>query len=50
VRFNEKFFPHWRPRFLVYQRRAGLASAALRVLQAEGYLAKPAWSSRRPAE
>ncbi len=38
VRFNEKFFPEWRPRYLVYESRAGLPLAVLRVLQAEGYL------------
>lgn len=38
VRFNEKFFPEWRPRYLVYESRAGLARTALRVLQAEGHL------------
>jgi lysyl-tRNA synthetase class 2 len=41
VRFNDKFFPSWRPRYLVYQRRSGLPLAALRVLQAEGYLRTP---------
>ncbi|MBV9338837.1 MAG: DUF2156 domain-containing protein [Solirubrobacterales bacterium] len=41
VRFNEKFFPEWRPRFLVYQSRAALPLAVVRVLQAEGYLAEP---------
>jgi lysyl-tRNA synthetase, class II len=38
VRFNEKFLPEWRPRFLVYESPAGLPHATLRVLQAEGYL------------
>ena len=38
VRFNEKFFPEWRPRYLVCESRVGLPRAALRVLQAEGYL------------
>jgi lysyl-tRNA synthetase class 2 len=45
MRFNEKFFPTWRPRYLVYAGRARLPLAALRVLQAEGYLRAPA---RRP--
>jgi lysyl-tRNA synthetase class 2 len=45
VRFNDKFFPVWRPRYLVYQGRARLPLAALRVLQAEGYLRAPV---RRP--
>jgi lysyl-tRNA synthetase, class II len=45
VRFNDKFFPVWRPRYLVYTGRARLPLAALRVLQAEGYLRAPA---RRP--
>lgn len=46
VRFNEKFHPEWRPRFLVYESRAGLAQATLRVLQAEGYV--PQHKPRRP--
>ncbi len=44
VRFNEKFDPEWRPRYLVYESRAGLPRAVLRVLQAEGYIGQP----RRP--
>ncbi|MGA9858422.1 MAG: phosphatidylglycerol lysyltransferase domain-containing protein [Solirubrobacteraceae bacterium] len=42
VRFNEKFSPQWRPRYLVYESRAGLPRAIVRVLQAEGYLPEPA--------
>jgi lysyl-tRNA synthetase class 2 len=38
VRFNDKFFPEWRPRYLVYRRRASLPLTALRVLQVEGYV------------
>ena len=38
VRFNEKFCPEWRPRYLVYESRLGLPQAVFRVLQAEGYL------------
>ena len=38
VRFNEKFSPEWRPRYLVYESRAALPRSVLRVLQAEGYL------------
>jgi lysyl-tRNA synthetase, class II len=38
VRFNEKFFPDWRPRYLVYESRRALPRAIFRVLQAEGYL------------
>jgi lysyl-tRNA synthetase class 2 len=41
VRFNDKFFPEWRPRFLVYSTRAQLPLAALRVLQAEAYVRPP---------
>jgi lysyl-tRNA synthetase, class II len=41
VRFNDKFRPEWRPRYLVYESRAGLPRTVLRVLQAEGYLAQP---------
>ena len=38
VRFNEKFSPDWRPRYLVYESRAALPRSIGRVLQAEGYL------------
>ena len=38
VRFNEKFSPEWRPRYLVYESAVALPGAVLRVLQAEGYL------------
>jgi len=38
VRFNEKFSPDWRPRYLVYESRAALPRSIARVLQAEGYL------------
>ena len=41
VRFNEKFSPQWRPRYLVYESRAALPLAIVRVLQAEGYLPQP---------
>jgi lysyl-tRNA synthetase class 2 len=49
VRFNEKFSPQWRPRYLVYESRAGLPRAIVRVLQAEGYLpqGRPAAGERR---
>jgi lysyl-tRNA synthetase class 2 len=38
VRFNDKFSPEWRPRYLVYENRAALPRSVVRVLQAEGYL------------
>jgi lysylphosphatidylglycerol synthetase-like protein (DUF2156 family) len=38
VRFNDKFQPEWRPRYLVFESRSGLPRVVLRVLQAEGYL------------
>ncbi len=38
VRFNEKFSPEWRPRYLVCESRSALAGAIVRVLQAEGHL------------
>jgi lysyl-tRNA synthetase class 2 len=38
VRFNEKFSPEWRPRYLVYESRGALPRSVVRVLQAEGYL------------
>jgi lysylphosphatidylglycerol synthetase-like protein (DUF2156 family) len=41
ARFNAKFLPAWRPRYLLYQSRRGLPSAGLRVLQAEAYLRAP---------
>jgi lysylphosphatidylglycerol synthetase-like protein (DUF2156 family) len=42
ARFNAKFFPAWRPRYLLYRHRRELPLAALRVLQAEGYVRAPA--------
>jgi lysyl-tRNA synthetase class 2 len=48
VRFNDKFFPQWRPRYLVYSRRTDLPLVALRVLQAEAYLRPPRTPRRRP--
>jgi lysyl-tRNA synthetase, class II len=53
VLFNSKFSPEWRPRYLVYESRRGLAAAALRVLQAEGYLSdrrQPTDHARAPAQ
>jgi len=41
VRFNQKFSPEWRPRYLVYGARTRLPVAALRVLQAEAYIRPP---------
>ncbi len=41
VRFNEKFQPAWRPRYLVHRSALGLPLAGLRVLQAEAYLRPP---------
>ncbi len=38
VRFNEKFSPQWRPRYLIYETPAALPRSVVRVLQAEGYL------------
>ena len=57
VCFNDKFFPTWRPRYLLASGRAQMPRAALRVLQAEGYVRPPArrqltagWQPRpRPA-
>ncbi len=49
VRFNEKFSPEWRPRYLVYESRAALPGTVARVLQVEGYL--PEWRPlRRPLD
>jgi lysyl-tRNA synthetase, class II len=41
VRFNDKFAPQWRRRYLVYESRSALPRAVIRVLQAEGYLPHP---------
>jgi len=53
VRFNEKFAPEWRPRYLIYESRLGLPRAVLRVLQVEGYVGRNGGSrltdGRRPA-
>jgi lysyl-tRNA synthetase class 2 len=38
VRFNAKFSPEWRRRYLVYESRFGLPRSVFRVLQAEGYI------------
>jgi lysylphosphatidylglycerol synthetase-like protein (DUF2156 family) len=38
VRFNDRFSPEWRPRYLVYSSRRSLPKAVCRVLQAEGYV------------
>ena len=46
VRFNEKFSPHWRRRYLVVPSRRAIPGSILRVLQAEGYLPEP---RRRPS-
>ncbi len=48
VRFNAKFFPHWQPRYLVYDGLTYLPLSALRVLQAEAYLPAPDAARRRP--
>ncbi|HTX30848.1 MAG TPA: phosphatidylglycerol lysyltransferase domain-containing protein [Solirubrobacteraceae bacterium] len=47
IRFNDKFAPQWRPRYLVYPSRRALPRTIYRVLQAEGYLGRR-WDSRRP--
>jgi lysyl-tRNA synthetase class 2 len=53
VRFNEKFSPGWRRRYLIYESRLGLPRAVLRVLQVEGYVGRNGGSrdadGRRPA-
>jgi lysyl-tRNA synthetase class 2 len=41
ARFAAKFGPEWRPRYLVYTRRARLPVAVVRVMQAEAYLRPP---------
>jgi lysyl-tRNA synthetase, class II len=46
VRFNDKFTPSWRPRYLVYESRLALPRTVLGVLEAEGYIAPP--RRRRP--
>ena len=48
VRFNEKFTPDWRPRYLVYGSRRALAGSVVRVLEAEGYLSLPRRPRLRP--
>ncbi len=41
VRFNAKFSPTWRPRYLVYRGPMTLPRVGLRVLQAEAYIRAP---------
>ncbi|MHB1834836.1 MAG: bifunctional lysylphosphatidylglycerol flippase/synthetase MprF [Solirubrobacteraceae bacterium] len=48
VRFNEKFSPEWRPRYLVCQSRGSLPAAIVRVLQAEGHLPAAGAGRRSP--
>ena len=48
-RFNEKFFPRWEPRFLMYERRFGLPRAGIAALWLEGQLPKPALLGGRRA-
>jgi len=43
--FNEKFFPHWLHRYVVYQNRSDLLRVGLAGLAAEGYVPYP----RRPS-
>jgi lysyl-tRNA synthetase class 2 len=38
VRFDNKFSPEWRPRYLVYESGTALPWAIVRALQAEGYI------------
>ncbi len=48
VRFNEKFSPEWRPRYLVYSSRLALPRVVYRVLEAEGYVPGRRDSEQRP--
>jgi lysyl-tRNA synthetase, class II len=46
-RFNAKFSPEWRPRYLIYPQYAALPRCTLAVLWAEGQLPKPALPTTR---
>lgn len=46
--FNEKFFPEWQPRYLVYGDVTRLPNVALGCLWAEGQIPRPPWHRRRP--
>lgn len=48
TRFNAKFAPQSRPRYLLYRGRLALPAAGLRVLQAEAYLPAPGARRARP--
>ncbi len=45
-RFNAKFFPDWRPRYLIYRGYHELPRCALAVMWAEGQVPKPAIRSQ----
>ena len=49
IRFNDKFAPEWRPRYLVYPSRRALPKAVYRVLQAEGYVSHRQRPEQPPA-
>jgi len=49
-RFNAKFFPHWEPRYLLFDGFANLPRAAFAALRAEGQLPKVSVGHSRPRE
>jgi len=38
LHFNEKFFPEWQPRYVVYERALDLPRVGVAALAAESYL------------
>jgi lysyl-tRNA synthetase class 2 len=48
-RFNAKFFPHWVPRYLIYESGLGLPRAGVAALLVEGQIALPRLARTGPA-
>ena len=49
-RFNEKFRPHWEPRFIMFPSSRDLARVSMAYLRIEGFLPAPHWFRRGAKE